>query len=492
VELSELPPLRGDELISDLGDRGLRLLAEPLYAVVREVPARHWHAGEWADVEREGRLRLSKPKQGEAKESATARDGSAWHHWRDPDVLLRWIEATWKDHQRDWQERLGPNIGRDDIRAMCNFRNAHAHNNYARTKRPLRDIDVRGALVTIQHVLTAIDSSREGNYVAEMVQVLERRTQGSRRFTRWQGLRSNRPRPSAHTFGLHWVEPEIEDPDRSPGRWWLAHLDRSGKLQGGLGRHTTEYVIDYLTSFDPTEPVLGGCAFCFSTPAWFAHKLAGSTGKGTPWQDVWLAVEQATSGSETADVVAASLNAECGTPDTPFWLGWQNQPDPNSATGLPTMRATEEDVLRDTEARPESVFRIGGAASVGGLAVWGIPTLRRLRESGYQVWPLDEPGGWTIVEIFPRALWSATQPGAAVRSSQRDRVNFLDDHLDLARGSAIGETIVSERRAFDAVYTAWALRRYGGNVEKAAPPDSPYATEGRIWLPSPPSSPGPS
>ncbi len=472
--MQKLPlPITGDEDLADLVDRSLRAAAEPLRDYVRKDPdLEHRYAGTWQHAVRNNLFKWSL----DARESRSIRD-----HDLDPHILIKWVLTTWNLPDA-WPCLHDAGISKEHIELIFKLRNGHAHNRYVSSVEPFEPGDVSSGLGALRAVMAAIGDKAAAQYVQSAYEVADRRAKRLTKRKRWKDLRDDEPSGTPHTVGLHWTEPDPQT--RKPAAWWLVHLDHSGQLKSAPVPQSTTDVRDYLAKFvENDQPVLLGCAFCFSVPRWLGERCASQNNDPLP-ECVWAVVEEAASGAANAKDLVRSINEALGLEDGPFWQGDTNDPDPNEAAGRASLRRTEVRVQKATEAKPSSVFRVGGDASVGGLALWGMPMLHWLRSQGFSIWPFDPPGKRTVVEIFPRSLWSATQFDSAVPSLPGDRTRFLDGH-PYGDGGGTRETLLKERRAFDALMTAWALRNYGGNISRYVLGSSESAVEGEIWLPTP-------
>lgn len=475
TEVPSLPvAFSGTEALPDLVDRCLRAAVDPLLGFISSNPhITHPHAGTWPDSVAQGFFRWDRNRD----PSRDVRD-----HERDPYVLTRWLRDTW-GCDGGWTVLTARGITSQDVEQLFQLRNGHAHNQYVADP-PLGASQVQDGLGTLHRILNAIGAPAQEAYVLRAYEIAREKAERLTKRKQWLGLSSDEPAGRPHTVGLHWTEPEPET--LKPQAWWLVHLDGRGELQGSVVPRSTEDVLKYLDRFqDADTPVLMGCAFCLSVPVWLAEHCAVLERLPAP-EAMWRVAEEHAEPAYDASSLIANVNSALGLEDGPFWRGDANEPDPNSAADRPDMRATELSVKKQTEAQPSSVFRVGGDASVGALALWGMPVLPWLRESGFRIWPFEEPGRRTVVEIFPRSLWAATQPEHPVRSRPADREQFLSGRAAVGLGGGTQETFLTERRAFDALLTAWALRRYGGNLARTPRGSRPEAVvEGEIWLPTP-------
>lgn len=284
------------------------------------------------------------------------------------------------------------------------------------------------------------------------------------------GLRVDRVEKGTMCVGAHWSDPR---PDTGlPSGWWLAVV-RDGALLRIDGGVATRDLCDYLQGAPLAAPAArAGLAFCFSTPAWYLHSHHG----GNP-RHAWDFF--ADHGDEEA---TPALLAEIAGP--PFHTT-ESGPPPYKGNQSGRRRC-EEQVEERTGARPSSVFELGGRATVGALAILGAPVLATLQDAGYAIWPFDRTAKASAiaVEIFPRSLWAALNPDRDPVSSEEDRRAFLEipEVRAMVDDGASRERLRTERRAFDAFLTAFALSRYGRRLP-AREGDTVAAVEGEIWLP---------
>ncbi len=271
--------------------------------------------------------------------------------------------------------------------------------------------------------------------------------------------------------GVHWVQPRRV----VPGSWLVVALlpGEDAAVEVDL---TSDEVVKYLLGL--SKPVVAGIAFCFSAPAWFVQRE--HQGKVA---DLWRWAEKAAGGDDRhriSDDLPEPFQFVKGDAAirSPKARGWEK-----------LFRETEMTIFNELAVEPASVFDIGGEGSVGALAIKGMPILAELRKRGAAIWPMDDPqlpDGLTCVEIFPRSVWTSVYPAELPRSKKNvmRRWNFIadrrEDGIVISDSSAV--ELATDERAFDALLTAWALRRYGGNLRAVA--DDPVALiEGRIWVP---------
>jgi hypothetical protein len=198
-----------------------------------------------------------------------------------------------------------------------------------------------------------------------------------------------------------------------------------------------------------------GLDFAFSFPLWFCENLRARTAADV-WRHVmlngeqWLAHRQA-----------------------PFW-------GRRGTRCLPAdqrFRKTEQDIaLRFREARPKSIFQVGGPGAVGTGSLRGMPILATLREAGFSIWPFDPPGLPMVVEIYPRAL-----TGPVNKSSGEERQQYLEKTCPALLPQHCMAAASCED-AFDATVSTLVMQDRSDELENLPPADDHCALlEGRIW-----------
>ncbi|MDD7941504.1 hypothetical protein PHK61_24075 [Actinomycetospora lutea] len=232
-----------------------------------------------------------------------------------------------------------------------------------------------------------------------------------------------------------------------PGRLLAvrAGLDRAG-------------VADLLLERAASGPVVAGLDFSFALPAWFAREH-GCGDVAALWELVGREGER--------------WLRECRPP---FW-GRGATPRPPADPARPRFRVTEEAVRADG-LTPTSTFQIGGAGAVGTGSLRGMPHLARLRAAGFAVWPFDDAGPATLVEIYPRV-----HTGLVVKRSPAARRGAV--RADPRIPAALRDDVVASEDAFDAAVSALAMAEHLDALRslRAAPPGSAEAIEGALWRP---------
>jgi hypothetical protein len=210
---------------------------------------------------------------------------------------------------------------------------------------------------------------------------------------------------------------------------------RNGRIVARVGGLTRAEAVAFVA--DQAPPVVAGFDFSFSVPRWFslAHGACDVDA-------VWALAEQA--------------GERWLTPTPPFWRRRCIVPE------ALRFRACERD-LRARGFAPKSVFQLVGNGQVGAGSVRGMPLLRRLRAGGWAIWPFDDPGSRTAVEVYPTLL-------RATGGTPKGRYASLH-----------------ERDATAAAHMMWRHRDGFGHLARATDPDT--LVEGAIWEPRATASP---
>jgi hypothetical protein len=239
---------------------------------------------------------------------------------------------------------------------------------------------------------------------------------------------------------------------------WLAEADDTGALLrlecGRTRKEIGDHIIRLAAGGD--EMVVGiDCSF--SLPAWFLHDRCYSSAR-----ELW---EAATEDGER-------WLGECVSP---FW-GRPGKPKPL----LPDhFRVTETAIAAVGGIRPKSTFQVGGAGSVGTGSVRAFPVLARLQDAGFAIWPFDERGPRTVVEVWPRLC-----TGPVVKSDWEARRAYVDSRYPTLPSRPRDATIASED-AFDAAVTALVMATHVHELRALTRPrDDAARLEGWVWSPS--------
>ena len=334
------------------------------------------------------------------------------------------------------------------------------------------------AVQTLEMLASKLNAKPEKQELARIASVLELRTD-------WQP-RHKGPKPAPlqdeTCVGVHWVEPT----DVIPGSWSVVSIPADGKTAKVYHERTTRQVSKILADLRQ-GPVRVGLAFCFSCPE---LELMASWG-GDP-RELW---EWCTDvNPDPASISIGELRLKNNKFRELSYKDKNRMRDPQKDPSF--FRETEGQAWRDLGTRPASFFDVGGAGSVGALAIKGLPLLKGLYDAGATVWPIGASqgqawSGMTCVEIFPPGLWASIfpdEPHQSKKSRMRRREFLLDVQSDHAlRGITRRnrELFIERERLFDALLTAWALRNYGNNLDQLTPgPGSPELLEGKFWLPT--------
>jgi hypothetical protein len=227
-------------------------------------------------------------------------------------------------------------------------------------------------------------------------------------------------------------------------------------LRGGLDR---EGVVELLLTRAAAGPLVAGLDFSFGLPAWFAREH-GCAHVGALW-----------------DLVAREGEGWLEACRPPFW-GRGPRPRPPLDPARPGLRVTEA-AARAEGLDPRSTFQIGGAGAVGTGSLRGMPHLARLRAAGFAVWPFDDAGPATVVEIYPRV-----HTGPVVKRSPAARERVVDADLRIPAG--LRDDVVASEDAFDAALSALAMAEHLEELRalRAAPSERAEAIEGALWRPT--------
>ncbi len=237
---------------------------------------------------------------------------------------------------------------------------------------------------------------------------------------------------------------------------WTASANNGRVKTLENGRNREETVAHVISMAKKHPQMIVGLDFAFSFPLWFLRR------KGVhSVTDCWELVS-----TEAEGWLAAS--------PFPFW-GRRKGHRPR----LPNdYRRTEESLSAFGPARPKSVFQIGGAGAVGTASLRGMPFLKRLRDSGFNVWPFCPPHLPLVVEIYPRTL-----TGNVVKSRLAARTSFLDTNYP-GLGEQVRRRAASTEDAFDAAVSALVMDKHREELLRLPRITTiPQALEGEIWTP---------
>ena len=231
---------------------------------------------------------------------------------------------------------------------------------------------------------------------------------------------------------------------------------RDGRVTSVTAGRTRTEVAQWLSaSAQVGAPMVVGLDFSFSVPEWFARSH----------------------GCDSIDAVWALVSergerwlAEC---PSPFW----GRPATRCALDAPDRYRVCEQRLRAQGRQPKSVFQIAGAGAVGTGSLRGMPWLAWLRARGVSIWPFDEVGTCTALEVYPSLYAKVATNDSAGRAT----------HLAPFPGSVLGsherETAIASDDAFDAVVSALAMWEQRDALPALkATTDSTIAIEGDLWV----------
>jgi len=224
------------------------------------------------------------------------------------------------------------------------------------------------------------------------------------------------------------------------------------------GGRTREQVVDELVARVGEAPgLVVGMDFSFSLPAWFLDERGYAAAR-----DLW-------------DAAASEGEGWLSACASPFW-GRPGRPRPVLPAHL---RTTEAAMVAVGGIRPKSSFQVGGAGSVGSGSVRGFPSLARLQDAGFAVWPFDtatRPP--VVVEVWPRAC-----TGPVVKSDGSARAAYLREHLP-GLDAALCDDVIASEDAFDAAVTAVVMSRCEDELRHLPTlPDPTLRREGWVWSP---------
>jgi hypothetical protein len=227
-------------------------------------------------------------------------------------------------------------------------------------------------------------------------------------------------------------------------------------VRAGLDR---DGVTAHLLARAAETPLAVGLDFSFGLPAWFAREH-GCRDVAALW-----------------DLVTRDGEEWLRACRPPFW-GRGPRPRPPYDPARPGYRATEE-AARADGLDPRSTFQIGGAGAVGTGSLRGMPHLARLRAAGFAVWPFDDAGPATVLEIYPRI-----HTGPVVKRSATARRAVVD--ADPRIPAELRDAVVDTEDAFDAALSALDMAEHQGELAAlgAATPGSPESIEGALWRPA--------
>jgi hypothetical protein len=260
------------------------------------------------------------------------------------------------------------------------------------------------------------------------------------------------------------------------------------QLENGRTRdEAAEWLIELARE---TPRMVVGFDFCFSFPAWFVRDEHQSPNAPAFWRRV-------------AEGNHAETWLKRGGSDARFWGKPHKRPAEFSGEQLHRMlRATDINhklIAHIPEAErqalvkgitPKSVFQIGGSGSVGTASLRGFPTLLRLREAGFRIWPFDKP---QLGAKNPRPLvvemYTRLNTGAVHKSNPAARAAYLLRKRREDPGyAALSRSVLAKARAgedaFDALVSTMVMAERRANFAMLPRPRNPLHTiEGWTWAP---------
>ncbi len=296
------------------------------------------------------------------------------------------------------------------------------------------------------------------------------------------------------------IEPQIQ---RVVGIDWSGRVDAAGQRRhiwagvwtDGVVRlesgRTREEIAEWLIKLAKETPrMVIGFDFCFSFPAWFVRDEHGCDYAPDFWKRV------VGEGHGERWLTRSEL-------DKRFWGKPHKRPAEFSGKHIHRMLcATDIDCKlvahipeAERQARvkgitPKSAFQIGGSGSVGTASLRGFPTLLRLREAGFRIWPFDatklaakspQP---LVVEMYTRL-----NTGAVKKSNAAARAAYLlKKRREQPEYAALSRTVMQRARAsedaFDAlVSTVVMAERRATFATLPKPRDPLHGIEGWTWAP---------
>jgi hypothetical protein len=239
---------------------------------------------------------------------------------------------------------------------------------------------------------------------------------------------------------------------------WLAEARDGVLLRLKGGRDRDELVRELIALKRRGDPLVVGLDFGFSFPAWFMRDR-GFASAPDAWR--WLARVGC----------ADDMLSACR------WPFWGRKGSKRTEVER-HFRLTEEACTSGAD-RPKSIFQINGGGAVGTGSLRGMCKLFELRNEGFAIWPFDECASSTVIEIFPRILY--TRP---IRKTRRDeRVDYVEKESGIP--ARLKEEAARTDDAFDAAISAIAMSKHVAALAELPLVDDPeLRLEGIIWWPA--------
>jgi len=236
---------------------------------------------------------------------------------------------------------------------------------------------------------------------------------------------------------------------------WLAEVQAGRCVRLESRRTRAELTAELIAVGEQRRDVIVGLDFAFSFPEWLLEEW-----KVCSVQELWR---------------LAALEGErwLATCAWPFW----GRPRVRRSE-VPQFRKTESDLRPIAGIRAKSTLQIGGAGAVGTGSIRGMPTLARLRDAGFSIWPFDPPNLPLVVEIYPRLL-----TGPVAKSNPADRSRYLQREFPTQDETLLRLAATSED-AFDAFVSAVVMDRHRDQFRALPYGQDPIVrAEGMIWAP---------
>lgn len=230
----------------------------------------------------------------------------------------------------------------------------------------------------------------------------------------------------------------------------LVHLE--------LGIRGRDQIVDRLIELrDESGHLVVGLDFAFSFPGWYLRQQTCASAR-----EMWSRLAH----GDAAD----QLLANCAPP---FWGLKGTSLD----RGVEPYRVTERNVKRAEGVTPKSIFHISGSGTVGTGSIRGMRSLHALQDAGFSIWPFDDPGNATIVEVYPRLFAPRVPDNVAARAAHLDA-------LDPPTPGELREVAKWSDDAFDATVSAIAMSQHAAELSSLPRiEDDTLRLEGIIWWP---------
>lgn len=239
------------------------------------------------------------------------------------------------------------------------------------------------------------------------------------------------------------------------GKIWLAAVT-GGTLQRLEACASREAAVDAVLAYGRSASrVVAGFDFSFSLPLWFQRDLGVADAPG-----LWA-------------VVAAEGEHWLRDVRPPFW----GRPGSRRPELPAHFRETEEALARAACIAPKSTFQVAGAGTVGTGSLRGMPHLATLRSHGWTIWPFDDAGRLTAIEIYPRLF-----TGPVTKSRRQAREAYLAG-TPWPWTEAHREAACSCEDAFDAAVSALVMSGHDAALTRLPARTGVARREGEIWMP---------